>query len=392
MASIFQAIMEIQERYQDALLRKQNVVGVAAGYRFSGGQPTDEPAVAVLVQQKKPVAALSADDLVPAEIDGVRTDVYEVGYLQAQQQTMGLRSEVRPIPGGVSIGHFKVTAGTLGVMVRDRTTGDRFLLSNNHVLANSNEALKGDPILQPGPTDGGEAPDDVVAKLERFIPMKYLEGDIQPPDPDPTPDPRPDPTPDPRPDPPPRQPVPGDSGCDVVNAMMAIGNVLARLSGSQKRLTASTQAVGGPTMTGFAAQTTDVANTVDAALARPINQALFLDEIANIGLVQETVPPALGMRIRKTGRTTGYTESTITLLNATVNVAYNTSQGPRTARFTGQVIADPMSQGGDSGSLIVETGVNRAVGLLFAGSPLATIFTPISTVFNALNVELGPAG
>jgi hypothetical protein len=90
------------------------------------------------------------------------------------------------------------------------------------------------------------------------------------------------------------------------------------------------------------------------------------------------------MRVRKSGRTTDYTEGSITLLNATVNVSY----GNKTARFTGQVITGPMSQGGDSGSLIVDAVENRAVGLLYAGSNLATIFNPIDKVLTALNVTI----
>lgn len=91
------------------------------------------------------------------------------------------------------------------------------------------------------------------------------------------------------------------------------------------------------------------------------------------------------MAVRKAGRTTDYTQSMITLLNATVNVGYVTVRGPRTARFTGQIIAQPFSQGGDSGSLVVDGAENKAVGLLFAGSAMATIFTPIDVVLAALN-------
>lgn len=72
-------------------------------------------------------------------------------------------------------------------------------------------------------------------------------------------------------------------------------------------------------------------------------------------------------------------------MNATVNVGY----GTKTARFTGQVVTTPMSQG-DSGSLIVDGTENKAVGLLFAGSNLSTIFTPIDRVLAALNVRLTP--
>lgn len=364
MSSIFQQIYQVQSLVQLVLLRLPNVVGVAVGYKESNGVISDEPALVVLVEQKQPDAALSEEDRIPPVINGVRTDVYECGRLVAQQMPT---DRFRPnIPSGVSIAHYKVTAGTLGAIVRDRTTGERLILSNNHVLANSNDALVGDPILQPGPADGGVNPGDVVAHLERFITLHYLEDEEEP-------------TPEP---PPGGAPAPGE--CDVVDSLVRLLNIMARTSGSEKRV----QAVAASEV-----RAQDVlqikTNLADCALARPINQQMFSDQIMNIGIVRETKPPILGMRIRKSGRTTGLTEGNITLLNATVNVVYNTNRGNRTARLSGQVICDPMSQGGDSGSLMVDAAENKAVGLLFAGSGLATIFTPIETVLNALNVELG---
>ena len=63
------------------------------------------------------------------------------------------RFRIRPAPGGVSWGHFRITAGTLGCLVRgNRPPRDRRLmgLTNNHVGANSNNASLGDCIAQPG--------------------------------------------------------------------------------------------------------------------------------------------------------------------------------------------------------------------------------------------------
>jgi hypothetical protein len=359
MSSIFQRMLQAQAAHQADLLAKPNVVGVAVGYRESDGVISDEPAVVVLVQQKRPLAALSADEVVPREVDGIRTDVYEIGYIEAQQ---GSRDRHRPvIPGGVSIGHYKVTAGTLGAMVWDRTSGERFILSNNHVLANSNDALTGDAILQPSAIDGGREPGDLVARLERFIPLNYLGDPPGPPQPTPRP--------------------PG-TGCDVVEVLVTLSNLLAGLTGSQKRV----QATAAPERV----DSQQAENVVDAALARPDNQDMFSNEIRHIGQVTGTKQPSLGQRIRKTGRTTDFTQSTVTLLNATLNVNYSTLQGPRVARFTGQIVCEAMSQGGDSGSLIVDADENLAVGLLFAGSPLATIFTPIDSVLNALNITFTP--
>ena len=398
MASVFQRILQAQRMYQIMLMSKPNVVGVAVGYKSAHGDYSDEPSVVVLVQQKMPLSALSADDVIPREVGGVRTDVYEIGHVVAQQ--IGHRDRYRPvIPSGVTMGHYQITAGTLGAVVRDRTSGERFLLSNNHVFANSNDAQVGDSILQPSPLDGGLDPSDVVARLERFIPLRDLEDGI--PTPGPTPDPGPGPDPGPQP-PPPSPTPPPPSGCDIVDTLVNVSNMVARISGSERRIQASgQQAAGAQTATeaempGPASATINASmfsasldNAVDAALARPLNNDMFSGDTLGIGTVTGVKTPTLGMRVRKSGRTTGVTSATVTLLNATVNVSYTTVRGNRTARFTGQVITDAMSQGGDSGSLVVDADELRAVGLLFAGSPVATIFTPIDAVLNALNVEFG---
>ncbi|MEW9551915.1 hypothetical protein [Nonomuraea sp. NPDC050783] len=46
-----------------------------------------------------------------------------------------------------------------------------YVLSNNHVLADSNRAPVGSPIVQPGTFDGGVDPQDRISTLSRFIPL-----------------------------------------------------------------------------------------------------------------------------------------------------------------------------------------------------------------------------
>ncbi len=355
-------VFQAQAMFEADLLAKSNVAGVAVGRK----NQTGELSVVTLVHQKLPVAALSAEDLVPRSLDGVLTDVVEIGYPRAYNP----RGRFRPTcPSGVSIGHYKITAGTLGTIVTDAATGDKLILSNNHVLANSNDALIGDPILQPGPADGGQNPGDMVARLERFIPIRFIDEPETPP----TPPPGPGPTP------------PPGGGCDVVSVVVSVVNGLAALLGSSQRVAPVAVAAPTPVTTPAARPSAQVlTNEVDAAVARPIDPAMLTGEILNIGLVSGTKPATLGMAVRKHGRTTAYTEGTVTLLNATVNVAY----GSRTARFTGQIITSAMSQGGDSGSLIVDGTSNQAVGLLFAGSNLATIINPIDRVLAALNIMI----
>lgn len=125
-----------------------------------------EQAKAVLVDSMG-VAAASSDD--------VPVNVVVTGVIDAFTH----RFRIRPAPGGVSIGHCRVTAGTLGCLARGRRGTSRYnrllLLSNNHVIANSNNARYGDWIVQPGRHDGGTCSTtrDRIAILERFVRIDF---------------------------------------------------------------------------------------------------------------------------------------------------------------------------------------------------------------------------
>ena len=80
------------------------------------------------------------------------------------------RGRLRPLVIGGSVGHARVTAGTLGAFVRHR--GRVHVLSNNHVLANADRGRAGDAIVQPGVFDGGVDPADTVATLTRWVRLK----------------------------------------------------------------------------------------------------------------------------------------------------------------------------------------------------------------------------
>src|SRR5436853_7894264 len=118
-------------------------------------------------------------DVVPKEMSGVLTDVVETGRFSAMPLTQtveeGRTHRMRPAEGGSSIGHYRITAGTLGVLAHRH--GRSVILSNNHVLANANEGHIGDPILQPGPADGGRL-QDTIARLSEFVPIRFNERDV----------------------------------------------------------------------------------------------------------------------------------------------------------------------------------------------------------------------
>lgn len=78
-------------------------------------------------------------------------------------RSLGETGRVRPLRPGVSIAHAKVSAGTLGAFVV--VDGRMHALSNYHVLSGTPSAAMGDPILQPGPADGGRTARDKVGEL-----------------------------------------------------------------------------------------------------------------------------------------------------------------------------------------------------------------------------------
>ncbi len=321
------------------LITRRNVVGVGVGFKETGDGLTDKLAVVVNVAQKLPKAQLAESDKVPKAINGVKTDVVETGRFLAGQTPAGaLPTKARwpgpgPIPPGVSLSHADVTAGTFGCLVRRGQ--DIFILSNNHVLANVNSAKPGDAIIQPGRYDGGK-PQDKVAELAEFIPLDFG----------------------------------GDSARSGL--FITIENLLNRLAGlfgSEHRV--------------MAYRTSPGENRLDAALARPLDPARFSAEILSIGLPVGVAEATLGSAVQKTGRTTGFTRGRITQIDVTTAVDYN----GRAATFTDQLMASGMSDGGDSGSAVLDE-QRRVVGLLFAGSPRATLLTPIQTVLKTLKVEM----
>lgn len=332
MNSTIESARTLLHKQSNELLGRSNVVATGVGYKVVGGKRSDAPSIICSVEKKMSVSLLSPKDLIPREFDGIPTDVIETGPIRAFQVPTG---KFRPAPGGVSIGHKDITAGTLGCWVhRD---GQWMILSNNHVLANSNAAEIGDSILQPGPHDGGSHPGDQIAVLEDFVPINLTE-------------------------------LPSD--CNIAGSVVSLLNGLAGITGSDTRLKAI--------------KTLAADNLVDAAIARPLQEEDVMAEILNIGTIQGTASAELGMAIKKSGRTTGYTEGEIQQVDVTVNVQYGAG---RIAQFKDQLMSGAMSQGGDSGSAVLDD-QNRLVGLLFAGSDQSTIMNRIENVFSALRLTL----
>jgi len=114
-----QTISNLQEKHSEDLLSKSNVVGYGVGKKISNGKTSTKDCLTVFVTAKVDVGDLAKSDLVPSKIGDIQTDVIEVGQVFAQSDP-SLRKKVRPAEGGYSVGHYKITAGTIGTCVVDR--------------------------------------------------------------------------------------------------------------------------------------------------------------------------------------------------------------------------------------------------------------------------------
>jgi hypothetical protein len=141
---------------------------------------------------------------------------------------------------------------------------------------------------------------------------------------------------------------------------------------------------------------------IDAAIAQvQAGRVNTNGSILGIGTISSsTVAASVGQRVKKSGRTTGTTRSSISSLNATISVGYSDecAGDSFTATYTNQIIINNRGSkflaGGDSGSLMVEdVAANaRAVGLLYAGSSFVAIANPIQEVLNHFGVSMVGAG
>jgi hypothetical protein len=217
--------------------------------------------------------------------------------------------------------------GTLGALVT--RGGTQYILSNNHVLAKSDTAAIGDPIVQPGLIDAGLTPDTkcdatqatTVANLSQFV---NLESENSA----------------------------SSSNIDAAIAQVVPGQV---------------DPLGNILFLGGAADSNGV----------PLPGA----PSAGVG-----VTPTIGLNVAKSGRSTGLTCSTVLSVSIDTSVEYNKSCDGTGAKFTVEynnqvdVTGGGFGAEGDSGSLIVSQDTADPVALLYAGSDTDVVANPVSQV------------
>src|SRR5258708_33894061 len=112
---------------------------------------------------------------------------------------------------------------------------------------------------------------------------------------------------------------------------------------------------------------------------------------------KKSLAATINQAVKKSGRTTGLSRSSIVGLNATLSVTYDNECAGGTAftkTFTGQIVignkGSKFLNSGDSGSLMVEDVATNPgpSGLLFAGSSSDPIPNPIGQVLSFLGATM----
>ena len=309
-ASDVRLAVKAQNRHADALLGVPGVVGTAVG-RLPNGR------VGIRV------FTTAADTRgVPRAIDGIPVAAEVTGLLMALSDPT---TRQRPAPLGFSVGHPAITAGTLGARVVD-ASGVVYILSNNHVLANGNNAAIGDAALQPGAFDGGTAADQ-IGTLAAFRPIVFTS-----------------------------------------SASNTIDGALAEVDGSAIGF-------GTPADDGYGAPGTGLFGDANG-------DGVFDDRNALLGLPVQKY----GRTTKLTkGQITGV-NATLTICYEVVFI-FCTKSARFVDQII--IEPAGFSGGGDSGSLIVTDDANKSpVALLFAGSSTQTIANRLDLVLNYFDVAI----
>ena len=232
--------------------------------------------------------------------------------------------------------------GTLGALVED-TEHNQFILSNNHVLAESDQGRIGDTIDQPGLIDDACRPLSQqgstvrpVGTLRYFVPLATNESNV-------------------------------DAALAAVTpgAVNSDGSIL-QLGSAGSGINASLNA------------------------APPVAGSGETLNSANLN----------GLRVIKSGRTTGLTCSTVESVDLAVKVDYYKdcaeTQPYYTKTFTGQIGigGDSFSDSGDSGSLVLDAANAQPIGLFYAAGTDGngggmSIANPIGDVLTELANQSG---
>ena len=171
--------LRVLAQNRNYLLSFPGVDNVDVGYRWEGGDLTDEVAIRVHVRTKR--SQLAPEDCVPCRLAGFVVDVVVSDVCAHDAQVPVPRKQVRPLRAGLEIANaHSPSVGTLGAIVYDRHDRSPMVLSNYHVLMGDRPDAIGERVNQPGShlgrheigrvVGGARHLDCAIAKLNPGIP------------------------------------------------------------------------------------------------------------------------------------------------------------------------------------------------------------------------------
>ncbi len=275
--------------------------------------------------------------LIPQQLGGIRTDVQALGVIKALQSPTG---KMRPAPGGCSIGHVDVTAGTLGMPGLSRIGGVHPQQQPRAGQLQPRAALVTPSCSRVRQTVAQRA--TRLPSWSEFVPIDFVAEQPQP------------------------TPTPG--GCSVSNAARA---ACTRPRSEPHQCHGCGGAGGWRQRRG-------------RALARPLSPNLVENRILNIGQPHGTATATLNTQVVKSGRSSGFTTGQIRQIDVTVQVEY---EDAGTATFSGQLVATGDEPTGDSGRRS-STSIPAWWACCSPAPNAATMINPIQNVMAALNVTI----
>jgi S1-C subfamily serine protease len=307
----------------------QNVVGVGIGENIVDNKPTGALAIKFFVRIKLPKDQLTARNMLPKTVDGLPVDVEQSGtFRRFQAATRARRGRAR----------------------RPRRRA--------RAAAKPNPRLKIRPA-QPGCSIGFRAPGDAFVMAGTFgAVVKDRKGMY----------------------------ILSNNHVIADENRLPVGSPIFQPGFLDGGKPATDQIA---TLTKVRLLRKNAFNKIDAAIAKVLKPSLISKEILFIGPPKGTATAKFDMIVHKFGRTTSYRAGRVTSIETDVNVEYDTG----IFKFENQIIITGLSgqmfsDSGDSGSLILERGTNKAVGLLFAGSPSHTIANHVSDALKPFKVTL----
>jgi hypothetical protein len=168
--------LSIKDRAAARILALPGVHAIGVGAKQVGGQRTNEVAIAVFVEHKRPLDEIPPDERVPAEIDGVKTDVIEMPVPTILQTGPGVLfgvdrvddHERRPVRGGTACGRPGRGHGTLGCVFTVAGDPNVVLAATNHhvVYENCSDTANHEEVGQPDGDDSSSGCcNDIVGRV-----------------------------------------------------------------------------------------------------------------------------------------------------------------------------------------------------------------------------------